>query len=123
VKKINLCRKDDPSSRHSPATLPLMELSSMDLIMHADSLALGTAAGNESGDLIAASIQDKGQEFIVIAAGVSQFAALAALVARTDTDRSVVTCFHLDEYIGLPDSASASLLLESTRTLTAVATK
>lgn len=80
----------------------------MDLVIHPDPTALGRAAGNESADLIAASIKAQGEARVVLATGASQFATLDALVARRDIDWSRVDCFHLDEYVGLPVSHPAS---------------
>jgi glucosamine-6-phosphate deaminase len=80
----------------------------MDLIVHPDPLALGRAAGAEAADLIVAAIADQGDARVVVATGASQFATLDALVARRDVDWSRVDCFHLDEYVGLPESHPAS---------------
>lgn len=80
----------------------------MRLSIHADPATLGRVAGNEGGDRIAAAIRRQGAARIVIATGASQFATLATLVARTDIDWRKVTCFHLDEYIGIPATHPAS---------------
>jgi glucosamine-6-phosphate deaminase len=80
----------------------------MRLSIHADAKTLGQTAGNEAGDLITATIRADGKARIVIATGASQFATLETLVARQDIDWSKVECFHLDEYIGLPDTHPAS---------------
>jgi glucosamine-6-phosphate deaminase len=80
----------------------------MDLVIHPDPAALGHAAGNEAGDLIAAALRAQGEARVVLATGASQFATLEALVARRDIDWSRVDCFHLDEYVGLPASHPAS---------------
>jgi glucosamine-6-phosphate deaminase len=45
---------------------------------------------------------------LIIATGSSQFEVLEALAARTDVDWSVVTGFHLDEYIGISSDHPAS---------------
>src|SRR3712207_9017965 len=44
---------------------------------------------------------------IVVATGASQFEMLDALVAEPDIDWSRVTAFHLDEYVGLPETHPA----------------
>lgn len=74
----------------------------MEIIMHPHAAALGRAAGDEGGDLIAEALRIHGEAFIVLATGTSQSATLEALVARNDIDWSRVDCFHLDEYIGVP---------------------
>ena len=80
----------------------------MRLSIHADPATLGRVAGNEGGDRIAAAIRSQGKARIVIATGASQFATLSTLVERTDIDWSKVTCFHLDEYVGMADTHPAS---------------
>jgi glucosamine-6-phosphate deaminase len=73
-----------------------------------DKSAVGQAAALLGGDAIAAAIATGGHANIVLATGVSQFAVLACLVRRGDIDWSRVVAFHLDEYVGLPDSHPAS---------------
>ncbi len=49
-----------------------------------------------------------GEANVILATGASQFEMLDHLVARTDIDWSRVTVFHLDEYVGMPESHPAS---------------
>lgn len=53
------------------------------------------------------AISEKGEARIVLSTGGSQFETLAAL-RQEQLDWSAVTAFHLDEYIGLPDTHAAS---------------
>ena len=68
---------------------------------------LGEKAGHKAGELIKAAIKEKGQANIILATGASQFETLNTLV-KEDIDWSRVVMFHLDEYIGLPESSPAS---------------
>ena len=45
---------------------------------------------------------------IVVATGASQFEMLSELVKAPEVDWSKITAFHLDEYVGLPESHPAS---------------
>lgn len=45
---------------------------------------------------------------MILATGASQLETLDALIAAPDIDWSRVTVFHLDEYIGMPDTHRAS---------------
>lgn len=67
--------------------------------------------GNRAAALIAekvnAAIQERGEARIVLSTGMSQFETIAALIQQ-DVDWSKVTMFHLDEYVGLPESHKAS---------------
>jgi len=60
-----------------------------------------------TADLINAAIKDQGQANVILATGASQFETLNTLVEQ-DVDWSKVVMFHLDEYIGLPESSPAS---------------
>jgi glucosamine-6-phosphate deaminase len=76
-----------------------------------DKEALAAAASAMGADAIKRAIAARGQANIVVATGASQFEMLAALVQRTDVDWSKVTGFHLDEYIGMPETHPASFRL------------
>ena len=68
---------------------------------------LGKNAARQAGELIREAIRESGKANIIVATGASQFDVLAVLV-KEDIDWSLVTAFHLDEYIGLPDTHPAS---------------
>jgi glucosamine-6-phosphate deaminase len=61
-------------------------------------------AAHAIGDAIAA----RGAANVMLATGNSQLAFLAELVKFSGVDWSQVTAFHMDEYVGLPPSHSAS---------------
>ncbi len=79
----------------------------MDIIISDSKNVLGKAAARKGANLIRKSILQNGKANIIVATGASQFEMLAVLI-QEDIDWSVVTCFHLDEYIGLPESHPAS---------------
>lgn len=80
----------------------------MEVLIQTDPVELGKAAGKVAGQLIRKTIAEKGQVNIILATGVSQFETLKQLVAEEDIDWTRVVMFHLDEYIGLPESSPAS---------------
>jgi glucosamine-6-phosphate deaminase len=69
---------------------------------------LGKRAGADGAEQIREAIREQGRANIILATGASQFEMLAALVKAPGVDWSRVTCFHLDEYIGLPETHPAS---------------
>lgn len=69
---------------------------------------LGREAAAIGGAAIRAALAARGEAAIVVATGASQFETLAALTAEPGIDWSRVTAFHLDEYVGLPESHPAS---------------
>jgi len=68
----------------------------------------GEAAAAFGAQAISDAIARRGLANIVIATGASQFETLAALVMHEEIDWTRVTAFHLDEYIGMPDTHPAS---------------
>ncbi|HET9487914.1 MAG TPA: glucosamine-6-phosphate deaminase [Chryseosolibacter sp.] len=80
----------------------------MDIQIKNDPLELGQSAGQRAGNLIRSSIEGKGGANIILATGTSQFETLNQLIREKDIDWSKVTMFHLDEYIGIPDTHPAS---------------
>jgi len=68
---------------------------------------MGAAAARKGAELISKTLKEKGSASIILATGASQFEMLGELV-KAEVDWSKVTVFHLDEYIGIPDTHPAS---------------
>lgn len=79
----------------------------LNIIISENAHALGQLAGRKAAECINSAIALKGQANIILATGASQFETLRTL-AEQDIDWSKVVAFHLDEYIGLSDTAPAS---------------
>lgn len=79
----------------------------MNIIIAKDKKELGAKAAQQGIELILEAIRAKGHANIIVATGASQFEMLDILV-KSSIDWSVVTCFHLDEYVGLPETHPAS---------------
>ena len=73
-----------------------------------DKKSLAAAAAARAGTIIRDSIAAHGRARIIAATGASQFEFLDALTALPGTDWQRVEMFHLDEYIGLPETHPAS---------------
>ena len=69
---------------------------------------LGKVSAAAAIEGIINAIKQKGQANVILATGASQFETLKNLVEDTTIDWSKVVMFHLDEYIGLPETAPAS---------------
>lgn len=69
---------------------------------------LASKAATLAADLIREAIVMRGRAYIIAATGASQFEFLDALTAAPNIDWSLTTFFHLDEYVGLPESHPAS---------------
>ena len=79
----------------------------MDISILDSKKSLGKAAAQKGASLIADAIRRKGSATIILATGASQFEMLGELV-KADLDWSRVSVFHLDEYIGIPETHPAS---------------
>lgn len=79
----------------------------MQIIVSKTPQELGEAAGKHIARKLREVIAEKGEARLALSTGMSQFETIAALVAE-DVDWSRVTMFHLDEYVGLPETHIAS---------------
>ena len=69
---------------------------------------LGKAAGTDAARWIRKQIEAKGSANIILATGTSQFEIINELIQETNIEWNKVVMFHLDEYIGLPETHAAS---------------
>lgn len=72
-----------------------------------DKVALGKSAAKYTAQLLREAICERGYARIILSTGASQFDTLSALVLE-DVDWSRVDMFHLDEYVGIPETHGAS---------------
>lgn len=79
----------------------------MKIIVRPNPDALGAEAARLSARYINEAIERQGRARIVLSTGASQFATIEHLT-RADIDWSKVEMFHLDEYVGLPETHIAS---------------
>jgi len=79
----------------------------MEMVISANKQLLGKKAAQKGAELIRKAIHGSGKANIIVATGASQFEMLNELV-KEDIDWTVVTAFHLDEYIGVADTHPAS---------------
>ena len=68
---------------------------------------LGKSAAAEAAGIIGRAISERGEAFLIAATGASQFDFLEALTNQ-EINWQRITFFHLDEYVGLPESHPAS---------------
>lgn len=80
----------------------------MEIRIHETKAELGRAAATSGAAKIRAAIAARREANIIVATGASQFEMLAELVKAPEIDWSCVTCFHLDEYVGLAATHPAS---------------
>jgi glucosamine-6-phosphate deaminase len=69
---------------------------------------MARAAAERAGAAIRAAIAERGRAHVIAATGASQLEFLDALVGEEGIDWPRVVFFHLDEYVGLPETHPAS---------------
>ena len=79
----------------------------MKIVISETKQELGTKAAFLGAELIRKAILENGKANIIVATGASQFEMLTELV-KEDINWSLVTAFHLDEYVGMSELHPAS---------------
>lgn len=97
----NCCDKKQAVS-YDPFIKTIMQIN-----LYKNPQELGKAAGSDAGQLVRKAIEANGSATMILATGTSQFETLEQLISE-EIEWSKVTLFHLDEYIGLPQSHPAS---------------
>lgn len=69
---------------------------------------VGAAAADDLAAVLRAAIAARGEAAIILATGNSQLRFLESLRARVDIAWGQVRVFHMDEYLGMPESHPAS---------------
>lgn len=80
----------------------------MKIEIRSDAAELGSSAGKHAGELIRRALAKRGTANIILATGASQFETINQLIREENINWREVVMFHLDEYIGLPDTHPAS---------------
>ena len=73
-----------------------------------DKGTLGRTAAADAAAILRDTLARKGRANVVAATGAAQFEFLAALTATPGIDWNKTAFFHLDEYVGLPETHPAS---------------
>lgn len=80
----------------------------MDIRIFESKTGMGEAAALQAATALREAIARQGTACVVAATGASQFEFLEHLVAAPGIDWARTVFFHLDEYVGLPDTHPAS---------------
>lgn len=70
--------------------------------------SMGKAAAEEAARILVDAIKEKGEATFIVATGASQFEFLENLTSISSINWSKTTMFHLDEYVGIPETHPAS---------------
>jgi glucosamine-6-phosphate deaminase len=80
----------------------------IDIRILPDKRALGAAAAADAAEILKAALARQGHANVVAATGASQFEFLDALTGTPGIEWRKTAFFHLDEYVGLPETHPAS---------------
>ena len=84
------------------------ERSAMKVCIERNRPAMSAAAAEHAAESLRRVIASRGNVSVVAATGASQLEFLAALTSRRGIDWQQVELFHLDEYVGIPETHPAS---------------
>jgi len=80
----------------------------MKIVVNETKQEMGHVAAVQAADILRKALSEQETITIVVATGMSQFEMLAELVMQPGIEWNRVEIFHLDEYIGMPDTHPAS---------------
>lgn len=83
-------------------------MSKLKVVVARDVAEMGALSAADGGSAIVDAIEQRGHATIIVATGSSQLSTLAALTQDNRIDWTRVSGFHLDEYLGLPETHRAS---------------
>jgi glucosamine-6-phosphate deaminase len=89
-------------------TTTTLRFESLRVEIHDDLSTLAAAAGDAAADALNTAISERGEANLMLATGNSQLAFLGALVRIPAIAWDRVRAFHMDEYVGLRPSHTAS---------------
>ena len=85
-----------------------LRLDALNVRVERDVEAMARDAADDAAFVLQAAIGARGEANMMLATGNSQLVFLAQLAATPDIEWSRVRAFHMDEYVGLPPSHTAS---------------
>ena len=80
----------------------------LDVRVYESRSAMGNAAGKDIAQTMRELLKERDEINVIFAAAPSQNETLAALVSEPDIDWTRVNAYHMDEYVGLAQSAPQS---------------
>jgi glucosamine-6-phosphate deaminase len=84
-----------------------LSVEDLNVFIYDDPITMGNAAAHFVETKLLEAIRKKGSANLILATGASQFSFLDALKEK-DIEWKRISVFHLDEYIGIPDTHPAS---------------
>src|SRR6202051_2662936 len=96
-----------PIAEH-PATL---KYGTVQVRIYPSREALGAAAAADAAQIITNAVRERGRARIIVATGNSQLDLIHTLVEMPNVPWKSVEVFHLDEYVGMPNTHPSSFRL------------
>lgn len=85
-----------------------MQFDKMRVTVFDSNAALGRAAADDFAEIVKRAVAERRETSVILATGNSQLTFLAALRDKTDIPWDKVSVFHMDEYLGLPETHPGS---------------
>lgn len=85
-----------------------LQMGQMEARVYSSEQEMGQAAAENTARILTQAVQENGQARVIIATGNSQIAFVGALQSHPEIPWDRITAFHMDEYVGLPETHPAS---------------
>ncbi len=76
--------------------------------VYEDNQAMGRAAAAQAAAILREAVAKRGEARVILASANSQMSFIDALTLKEELPWDKITCFHMDEYIGIDSNHSAS---------------
>ncbi len=94
------------STENTPARR--FQVDSLQVEVYPSNAALGASAAAQAAAILRDAIARNGEARVILASANSMLTFIDALTKKEELDWSKITCFHMDEYVGISSSHSAS---------------
>lgn len=78
--------------------------------VYASNVAMGRAAAARAAAILREAVEQRGEARVILASANSQMSFIDALTVDEELPWDKITCFHMDEYIGIESSHPASFV-------------
>lgn len=96
--------RNENNNENEARSMQMAATHELKVLRHPDVAAMGAAAAEVVVAQLREAIEARGQARLMLAAAPSQLSSLRA-IAASGLDMSPVTCFHMDDYLGLAPDA------------------
>jgi glucosamine-6-phosphate deaminase len=84
------------------------QVESLQVDIYPSNAAMGAAAASQAAAILREAVSRNGEARVILASANSQLSFIEALTQKEELPWDKITCFHMDEYVGIDSDHSAS---------------